>query len=124
VFPGEGETLDAVSTAAKEAVDDVPAAFRNTRRGFGELAFDNVQQTAIHGLYAALEEGSDRDERLAGYALANRDPSDALAGEFRGLREMTGDNAAELAAEYFSAARATVVTLKANERKTYGQAVS
>src|SRR5690606_23600489 len=44
VFPGEGETLDAVSTAAKEAVDDVPAAFRNTRRGFGELAFDNVQQ--------------------------------------------------------------------------------
>lgn len=125
IQPSGKETFDDIVEATRRALAQVPAAFRTARRtALGEIGFDSVQQTAIHDLYATLEDGSMRDARLAGYALGGRDPARALAAEFEGLREMTDINASDLAAEYFSFERATRVLLKAGERKAYGRAVS
>jgi zinc protease len=109
----DDESSDEVLASIDEALGELPAQLERVRVGsLAEIAFDGIQQAAIHELYARLEADSDRDARLAAYVLAGRDPAEALAGEFAGVRDMTNRNAASLAAEYFAAARSTVAVLR------------
>ncbi|MDB4960526.1 MAG: Peptidase, family [Myxococcales bacterium] len=122
VLPSTDETLDSVREAATRGIGSVPNAFRD-RSPMGKILFDQIQQTAIYDLFATLEEGGDRDTRLAAYVLAGRDPSVAVGAEIAALREMTASEAAQIAREVLGNDRATVVVLEPRERKKSGTAV-
>jgi predicted Zn-dependent peptidase len=89
-----------------------------------QIGFDNVRQSAIYRLYASLELPDVRDQMLAGFALAGRDPGVALSEEFDGLRELTPATARELVTRYLSMDRASVITLKPEAGKKRGHNVA
>ena len=99
-----------------EKVDDV---LDELQRGVSQLAtglsggagFDVLQQRAIHALYAELQDGSERDERLAATALEGEDPASALDAMVRGLRELTPATARAIAQGWLGLDHATVVEL-------------
>jgi hypothetical protein len=124
IAPSTEETLQDAQRGAELGIDQVPDAFRATGLAeLGELAFAEVQQGAIYNLFANLEEGSDRDTRLATYALAGLDPMTALGAEIQGLRTMTRDQAAEIARDNLRFDRATVLVLKQSAGKKRGHEV-
>ena len=122
VVPGDGESVDDVITVTKDMLDALPATFM--LRAVSERIFDSMQQHAIYEQYASLEDGSERDARLAEYALAGRDPAEALAREFRGLRWLRREEAASIARRYLGFERARVVTLTPNEGAKRGHRVA
>jgi zinc protease len=124
VAPTTDETLQDVQRSVELGIDEVPDAFRASGSAqLGELAFTQIQQGAIYNLFANLEEGSDRDTRLATYVLAGLEPMAALGDEIQGLRTMTRDEAVEIARDNLGFARATVVVLKQSEGKKRGRDV-
>jgi zinc protease len=113
---GDKETIDEVTSAINDALEEVPVSFQRVRGGsFEEVGFDRMQQMAIYDLYAGLEESSDRDSHLAGYVLEGRSPSSVLTAQFKALRELTPQVAADLARERFTYGAATVVVIEPSE---------
>jgi zinc protease len=82
---------------------------KETRRT--ELAFTMLKQSAGARLFRAYEEDSDRDARLAAYALAGGDPAELVSKEVRSLRSMTQEEAASIAEDTFGFAQAVIVDL-------------
>jgi len=122
VIPAAGESLEEVVKGAKLGVEGLPGAFHKTAiAALGDIAFDGIHQRAIHALFTSLEDGGDRDTRLAAHVLAGREPNMALAAEFQGIRDMNREDAASIASEHLSFNRATVVTLKATAGKKRGR---
>jgi zinc protease len=113
-----GESVDDVTKKIRATLDRLPREFRSVREGgFEELGFDRMQQRAIYDLYAALEESSDRDRRLAGYVLAGRVPGEAISAEFDALRELTPEVAAELARDQLPYRAASVVLVEPTDAR-------
>jgi zinc protease len=113
---GEKETVDQVTSATNDALEELPLMFQNIRGGtFDEIGFDRMQQMAIYDLYAELEESSDRDSHLAGYVLEGRAPQDVLTAQFKALRELTPSVVADLARERLTYGAATVVVIEPSE---------
>lgn len=127
VVPGSSETFQDALDGAKRGIEGLPGVFRDHRPGpenVDQVVFDRIKQSAIFGMYAGLEDGSGRDERLAAAVLAGLEPRDAVAGELAALEGMSRAGAAELAARFFGVHAPTVVTLKASEGKKRGGKVS
>ncbi|HEU4726726.1 MAG TPA: insulinase family protein [Kofleriaceae bacterium] len=121
VLPGEGETFQQAIDGTRRGIAKLPRVFRASGpENADEIVFDRVQQSAIYHVYASLEDGSERDVRLAGYLLSGRDPGAALAAELRGLRGMSREDGSSLAARYLDAATPTMVTLRASPGKKRG----
>lgn len=122
VVPAEDESFQDVTMGTRRGIEKLPGVFREQTR-IDTALFNRIRAAAIYGVYAGLEDGSDRDMRLAAYVLAGRDPKAALADELAALRDMTRDDARAIAHEYLNANAPTVVTLKADASKKRGQAV-
>lgn len=121
VLPGDDETFQQAVDGARRGIEKLPGVFRNSGPEDGdEIVFDRVQQSAIYHVYASLEDGTERDVRLASYVMAGRDPSAALAAELRGLRGMSREQGSELASRYLAASAPIMVTLKASEARKRG----
>lgn len=115
VIPDLDTTFEKVQKETEEAIADLRRVFMTTRlREIDELSFDRVQQSAIYGLYASLEDGRTRDTRLATYVIEGHDPKVALGEEFEGIRKLTPEVAIGIADQYLALDRASVVTLKAS----------
>jgi zinc protease len=124
MLPGDDETLKQVVAATRKAVTALPKAFEDARaENVDGIVFERIKQGAIYGLYSGLEDGSDRDEHLATLVASGRDPHVAFASELRELRELSHDEAAEIAAKYLAANTPTVVTLKVSSAKKRGEKV-
>ncbi len=125
VFPKAGAELDDDLASAKKVLDELPSTFGQVGVSeLGELAFDRLQQTAIYRRFAMLEDGGGRDAELAGYVLAGRSPEAALAAAFKGLRELTPDEAAAISREQLSFERAAIVLLQPSDTKKRGHGVA
>jgi zinc protease len=115
---GSEESLEALRTGVERGIAKLPETFdRNEISTFDELAFDRVQQTAIYKLYASLEDGAERDARLASYVIEGRDPDAALHAELQGLRELTRQEATYITRTYLNVPRAVVLALEATGKK-------
>jgi zinc protease len=124
VLPGDDETFQQAVDGARRGIEKLPGVFRNTGPEDGdEIVFDRVQQSAIYHVYASLEDGGERDVRLASYLMAGRDPGAALAAELRGLRGMSREDGSELASRYLAASTPIMVTLKASQGKKRGDRI-
>jgi zinc protease len=125
VSPATGETIQDAIDGAERGINSVPGALDMLgATSLGEVAFDRIQQTAIYKLYATLEDGGDRDSKLAAYVLAGRDPSTALSSGLAGLNGMTRDEAARIARDNLSFDRATVVKLTPSDTRKRGHTVA
>lgn len=122
IVPASGESVDEVLATTREMIDGLPAVLKH--RAVSESIFDQIQQQAIYAQYASLEDGSTRDSHLAAYALAGRDPAEALGEEFRGLRALRREETAAIARQYLAMDRASVVTLKGREGKKRGHRIA
>jgi len=124
VLPGEGETLAQAIEGTRRGVAGLPNVFEATDRdNVDDIVFDHIKQSAIYGLYSILEDGSDRDARLARYVAAGRDPREAIDIELRSLGELSRGEAADIAAKYLASNTPSVVTLKASAGKKRGDKV-
>jgi zinc protease len=113
IAPGPTESYDDALAGVQRGLDALPDILARTRiSSLGQLAFDRIRQSAIYGVYAELDDAATRDIRLAADLLGGRDPRVSLASEFKGLRELTQPDAARIAAEQFTLARATVARLR------------
>jgi zinc protease len=122
IHPLDGETTDDVLVAVRKVLDKLPDTF--TERPFSRRVFDMLRQYAIYGQYASLEDGGNRDELLAEHVLAGRDPSAALADEFRALEDLGSREAANIARKHFTFDHATIVKLMPNSDKKRGRTVT
>ncbi len=109
------ETAEDIFRNVEKALTEAPDLYR-VPGVIGEILFNRIQQGAIFRSFAGLEEGGDRDARLAAYVLAGVDPQGALGAELASLRTMTPDEAKQLTSAYFSFGRATIAVLKASEQ--------
>ena len=123
VAPGPHETYESVLKTARGALASVPASL-NVNGPFGELAFDTVQQGAIYDMFAGLQDGGDRDSRIASDLLAGRDPHEVLGREFDELRTMTRAQVTRIASDQLAFDRAIVVHLVAHDEVRRGHAVA
>ncbi|HEX5063724.1 MAG TPA: insulinase family protein, partial [Kofleriaceae bacterium] len=87
------------------------------------LAFDAIRQRTIYEHFAALEDGSERDSRLAVHALAGQNPADAVAAEQRSLRNLGRHEVGALTRRYLAFDDATLVTLEPTASKKTGHAL-
>ncbi|NVB84436.1 MAG: insulinase family protein [Kofleriaceae bacterium] len=125
IFPAANETFQHARDGMERGVARLAGGLDQTdEASFGELAFDRIQQSAIYQLYAALEDGGDRDTRLASYTLAGGDPRTVFQDEIAGLRDMDAYEAAALARTYLTLQSAKVVVLDATEGKKRGSKVA
>ncbi len=121
VAPSSAETFEQASKGVERALRELPQVFAGTGSSkLDRIVFDLTKQGAINDLFGTLEPGSGRDTRLATYVFAGRDPALALAGEVEGLREMTRDDAVQVAREQLAYERALVVTLRHAQGKKRG----
>jgi zinc protease len=121
VVPASDESYDDVRVAAQKALDAAPVAFTGTGlEKLDRFLFEMTKQSAITELFGTLEDGSGRDQRLAGYVLAGKNPSQAIELEMEGLREMSRESAADTVRQYLSYERATVVKLEHGNVKKRG----
>jgi zinc protease len=124
VLPGDDETFEQAVEGTRRGIRKLPAVFRDSGpQRIDDVIFDRVQQSAIYQVYASLEDGGERDVRLAGYLLAGRDPGPALAAELRTIREMSRDEGSGLASRYLAAGAPMLVTLKASPGKKRGDRI-
>jgi zinc protease len=120
-LPARAEGVDHLIRTVQRATEVLPRGLDRLHGTLGEIAFDELQQSAIYNLFASLEDGSTRDTRLARWILDGLDPREALAAEFGGLREMSPSNAAHIAQTTFAFARATIVHLKSTGDQKRGR---
>ncbi|HLL23930.1 MAG TPA: insulinase family protein [Kofleriaceae bacterium] len=121
VLPGDDETFKEAIEGTRRGIANLPSVFRDSQPdNVDQVLFDRVKQSAIYGVYAGLEDGSGRDERLAAAVLAGLDPRAAVAGELGALASLSRETAAELASRYFGVSTPTVVTLEASASKKRG----
>jgi zinc protease len=124
VLPGDGETLAQAIEGTRRGVGNLPNTFvTGDRDHIDEIVFERIKQGSIYGLYSILEDGSGRDARLASYVADGRDPRSAIDLELRALRELSRDEASDIAAKYLATNTPTVVTLKASTGKKRGDKV-
>lgn len=124
VQPGDDETFEEALEGTRRGIRKLPGVFRHSGpRSADEIMFDRVQQNAIYQVYSSLEDGGERDVRLAGYLLAGRDPGTALASELRTIRAMSRDEGSGLASRYLAAAAPVMVTLRASPGKKRGERI-
>ncbi|HEX5062441.1 MAG TPA: insulinase family protein [Kofleriaceae bacterium] len=123
VLPAEGETFQDATSATRKGIEQLPALYVEEDEK-SDVLFDRMREGAVYALYSGLEDGSDRDSRLAAYVLAGRDPNRAFAAELDALRGMTRDEAAAIATQYLAANAPTVLTLKAATGKKSGQTLA
>lgn len=122
VIPTTGETTAQALGGVKEALADLPTAFRSLGKiQLGEATFDRIRQTAIYAAYASLDDRAERDIDLAGYVLDGVDPTEAVGEQFRGLREMNRNDAAQVAEEVLRLDRAMVVVMHPTGAKKLGR---
>lgn len=112
VTPADDETTADALAGIRRGLELAPSLLRSMGwTELDELLFNREKQSAIHTLFAQLDDLETRDLRLAEYVIAGRDPRVALADEIRGLREMTRDRAVEVA-RTFAYARARIVQIQ------------
>ncbi|HET7499447.1 MAG TPA: insulinase family protein [Kofleriaceae bacterium] len=122
VLPGDGETFQQAIDGTRRGIAKLPRVFRaGDPENADDILFDRVQQSAIYHVYASLEDGSERDIRLAGYLMSGRDPGAALAAELGGLRGMSREDGGGLASRYLAATTPITVTLRATPGKKRGE---
>ncbi len=121
VAPGEGETIDDVVGHVQDVCNKLPDQLGS--RWMPAQAFDALRQRAIYAQYASLEDGSSRDIRLAEHVLAGREPADALAAEFRALRNLQQQEAVNITKQYFAFDNASIVRLTPSSEKKRGHKV-
>jgi zinc protease len=108
----EGETATEALTAASKAMNQASATLGALDQvDLGGVAYDRIRQTAVHRIFAELEDGSSRDVRLATEVLAGRDPRLAVAAELEGLRELTRETMVNLADSALQMDRASVLVM-------------
>lgn len=122
IEPRDGETIETVLATVEETLNALPVQLGS--RLISQQAYDGLRQRAIHAQYASLEDGSERDERLAAHVLAGRDPGAALAAEFQALREFGRSEAANVAQHYLQFSGATVVKLVPRDGQKRGRALA
>jgi len=113
--------------SVQDVLDHVQAVFQQLpgqlEKYLPDAAFDALRQRTIYEHFAALEDGSDRDIRLAVHVLAGRNPADALAAEQRSLRDLGRNEAAEVTRRYLAFDNATLVTLEPTASQKTGHAL-
>jgi zinc protease len=126
VVPADDETFQEVVDGARRGVEKLPRAFAETNdpQQIDRVVFERLKMSAVYNVYSSLDDGSDRDTRLATYLLAGREPTDALDKELRALRSLTREEGGKLAQDYLAAQAPTVVTLKAAQGKKRGTNIS
>ncbi len=120
MLPADGETLYTAGAAVRRGVERLPNAFVEETET-ADVVFARARASAIYGLYSSLEDGSDRDLRLAAYVLAGRDPNQAFAQDLAALEALTREECAYIAATYLGAGKPAAITLAANPGKKLGQ---
>lgn len=120
IEPDEDETVDEVLATVRETLEAVPQMFDPRAK----RTFESFRQQAIYRQYASLEDGSERDERLAAHVLAGRDPGEALAAEFRALRELDSRNALRIVRDHFTYDNANIAKLVPGEGKRRGRSLA
>jgi predicted Zn-dependent peptidase len=100
-------------------VAGLPRLFADTG-DLERVVFERITHGAVYKLYSELEDGGDRDERLASYVAAGRDPRVAMLHDIAALDDLSREKAAALAAKYLSENTPSVVTLKASAAKKRG----
>ncbi len=109
----EGETATEALAAASKAMAKASATFGALdQEELGGVAYDRIRQTAVHGIFTELEDGSARDIQLATEVLAGRDPRLAVVAELEGLRELTRETMVKIADSMLQMDRASVLVLK------------
>ena len=109
----EGETATEALAAATAAMASAATALEALDRvNLGGVAYDRIRQTAVHRIFAELEDGSDRDILLATAVLAGRDPRVAVAAALEGMRDLTPAAMVEIAGSVLQMDRASVLVLK------------
>ncbi|HUS31619.1 MAG TPA: pitrilysin family protein [Kofleriaceae bacterium] len=124
-FPASDESPWKVKEKVESTIVELSDVFDPKWRltELDQIGFDYVRQRAIYRLYRSLEDPPSRDQMLADFALAGRDPSAALAAEFEGLRQLTQGTARDLVTRYLSIQGASFVTLKPETGKKRGHKV-
>jgi zinc protease len=123
IAPGPHESYHSVLKATRGALATIPASL-DLGGPFGELAFDRVQQSAIYKMFAGLQDGGERDSRIASDVLAGRDPHEVLGHEFDELRTMTRQQVTQVARDELVFDRAIVVHLVAHDDVRRGHPVA
>lgn len=109
----EGETATEALAAVSKAMANASTAFEVLDRvNLGGVAYDRIRQTAVHGIFSALEDGSNRDVLLATAVLAGHDPRLVVGAELDGLRELTKQTMAAIAGSTLQLDRASVLVLE------------
>ena len=116
IQPAKDETIDDAARRVEEGVNAAGGQWTIPE-------FDAVQQSAIHALYEQLEDGSDRDRRLANDALRGLDAQKALAARIRGLNDMTVADAIGLTKDRWTFDHATLMVLEPSDGKKLGKAL-
>ena len=125
IFPAPSETFQHARDGMERGVARLAGVLdQSDSASFGELAFDRIQQSAIYQLYATLEDGGDRDTRLASYMLAGGDPRTVFQDELDALRDLNAYDAAGIARTYLTLQTAKVVVLDAAPGKKRGNKVA
>ncbi len=125
VLPGENETFRQLVDRTRLAVAKLPGALHDvSEENFDDIAFARVKQGAIYRTFAGLEDGSDRDTRLARALLAGLPPTTAITDEIQTLRALSAEEAADIATRYLAFNTPTVVTLKAGTGRKRGDKVT
>jgi zinc protease len=121
VIPGKDETVEDVLKKVQDTIEMLPTVLDSWM--LSPQVFDALRQGAIYKQYASLEDGPNRDERLATYVLAGRDPASALAEEFRALRNLSQKEAVKVATDHFAFADASLVRIMPSSTKKRGHAI-
>ena len=109
----EGETATEALAAASKAMAQASATIEALDQvDLGGVAYDRIRQTAVHGIFSELEDGSSRDIRLATEVLAGRDPRLAVAAELEGMRDLTRETMVKIADSALQMDRASVLVMK------------
>jgi zinc protease len=126
VVPADDETFQQAVDGTRRGIEKLPGVFAvtNDPQQIDRVVFERLKMSAVYGVYSSLDDGSDRDTRLATYILAGRDPSAALEKELGALRSLTREEGGALSATYLGVNEPTVVTLKAAQGKKRGTNVT
>ena len=124
ILPGEKETAAVALEHARGGIVTLPSVFTDATTPAAQWGFEALRQTAIYQLFSTLEDGSARDTRLATYMHSGRDPAQALAREFAGVRGLDRQAAFSIALRYLGLAQATFLVLHPKDAKKRGHDVT
>lgn len=125
VLLGDEETFEQALEGTYRGIAKLPSVFRDSQPDdVDQVVFDRIKQSAIYSVYAGLEDGSDRDDRLATAVLAGQEPRAAVTSELAALTGLSRFAASEVASRFFSVDTPTVVTLQASEARKRGDKVT